>query len=419
MTTTLLIGGGGREHALAVSINASPLLGTLYVAPGNPGIAKIAECVALDIANHNEVIDFAQKAKVDLVVVGPEAPLVNGLADALEAAGINCFGPKAQAARLEGSKEFARDFCRRHNIPQPNYKSFDEANAAKAYVAGRFKDGAAVIKADGLAAGKGVVVADNKDQAFAAIDMILGGDGFGGGSLVVEDRIYGIEASLFAVVDGTEAVLIGSAQDHKRAYDGDTGPNTGGMGAISPAPALTDGLLKEAWDNIVLKTAKGMAEEGHPYRGFLYVGLMLTNNGVQVIEFNCRFGDPEAEAILPRLESDLLEALKAATCGKLGEINFKFTAKVAVTVVMVNGGYPGEYTKGGIINGLDNEQSDAIVFHAGTSLTDDGKITATGGRVLAVTALGDNKKDARTRAYTRVNSITWPQVFFRKDIADI
>jgi phosphoribosylamine--glycine ligase len=418
MTTVLLIGGGGREHALADCIATSPMLDKLYVAPGNPGISALAESVALNIAKHDDVVNFAKKTNIDLVVIGPEAPLVDGLADTLEDAGIACFGPKAHPAMLEGSKEFARNFCARHGIPQPAYAPFDDIEAAKDYVRARFQGGGAVIKADGLAAGKGVVVADNQDEAFAAIEMILGDASFGGASLVVEDRIHGTEASLFALVDGPDVVMCGSAQDHKRAFDGDKGPNTGGMGAVSPAPALTDDLLKQAWDDIVVKTAKGMADEGHPYRGFLYTGLMLTDTGPQVIEFNCRFGDPEAQAILPRLNSDLLAAMLTATQGGLRHVSLKFTPKTAVTVVMANNGYPAAYDTGGIITGLDDEMPDTMVFHAGTSRNDDGNIIASGGRVLAVTALGDDKDEARTKAYTRVNNIAWPGAFFRRDIAN-
>lgn len=419
----LLIGGGGREHALADSIDRSPLLKKLYVASGNieggnPGIANLAECVPLDITDHAAVVSFAKTNAIDLVVIGPEAPLVDGLADSLAAAAIAVFGPSALAAMLEGSKEFARDFCARHGIPQPAYAPFVDINAAKAYIETRFHGGACVIKADGLAAGKGVVVADNQAEAFAAIETILANTD---ASIVIEDRIYGIEASLFAMVDGNDAVMIGSAQDHKRAFDGDLGPNTGGMGAVSPAPALTDELLAKAWSEIVIPTAKGMVDEGNPYRGFLYVGLMLTTDGPQVIEYNCRFGDPEAEAILPRLKSDLLSAMITATSGGLRQVNFRFDARVAVTVVMANGGYPDVYEKGHVIDGLDaplEHHNDVMVFHAGTGVDDNGNITAMGGRVLAITALGDDKDAARKKAYNRIDSITWHGAFYRRDIGN-
>ena len=421
----LLIGSGGREHALADQIDRSPLLSKLYAAPGNPGIASLAECVDLDATDHNAVINFAKDHDISLVVIGPEAPLVAGLADDLSDAGIAVFGPSGAAAQLEGSKDFARAFCARHNIPQPKFASFETVDAARAHLTTHYPDGYVVIKADGLAAGKGVVVSDDMDQAMDAITMMLEDNRFGdaGARVVIEDRIEGTEASLFAMVDGENAIMIGSAQDHKRAYDNDEGPNTGGMGAVSPAPALSDALCQDAWDNIVLPVVRGMAAEGMPYRGFLYTGLMLTKTGPQVIEFNCRFGDPEAETILPRLKSDLLSAMATAVEGGLGHTDLRFHDGAAVTVVMVNGGYPGAYDKGGVINGLLPEDGDAhdstdptIVYHAGTA-EKDGAIIATGGRVLAVTGMGADQATARQAAYDRVARISWPNVFYRKDIA--
>jgi len=414
----LLLGSGGREHALADQIDRSPLLTKLYAAPGNPGIANLAECVALDVSDHAAVIRFAQEHKIDLVVIGPEAPLVAGLADDLEATGIPAFGPSAAAAQLEGSKDFARAFCQRHHIPQPNYASFDQPDTALSHLNTHYPDGYVVIKADGLAAGKGVVVADTLDEATAAITMMLEDNRFGdaGARVVIEERISGTEASLFAMVDGRDAIMIGSAQDHKRAFDGDQGPNTGGMGAVSPAPALSDDLYQQAWDEIVLPVVKGMADEGMPYRGFLYAGLMLTATGPEVIEFNCRFGDPEAQTILPRLKSDLLSAMLTATQGGLAHTDLRFHDGAAVTVVMVNDGYPGDYTKGGVIQGLDAEHPNTMTFHAGTSLK-DGCVTATGGRVLAITGMGADQPTARQAAYDRVGQITWPNAFWRRDIA--
>ena len=418
----LLIGSGGREHALADQIDRSPLLTKLYAAPGNPGMAMLAECVALDTADHEAVVQFAKDHDIGLVVIGPEAPLVAGLADDLEKAGIPAFGPSAMAAQLEGSKDFARAFCARHNIPQPQFASFDQVEAARGHLAEHYPDGYVVIKADGLAAGKGVVVSDTMDQAMDAIAMMLEDNRFGdaGARMVIEDRIEGTEASLFAMVDGNNAIMIGSAQDHKRAYDNDEGPNTGGMGAVSPAPALTDALCQQAWDDIVLPVVRGMAEEGTPYRGFLYTGLMLTKTGPQVIEFNCRFGDPEAQTILPRLKSDLLSAMATANEGGLGHTDLRFHDGAAVTVVMVNGGYPGSYEKGGVIQGLtpDDQDENIMVFHAGTA-EKDGAIIATGGRVLAVTGMASDQASARKAAYDRVAGISWPNVFFRKDIAQI
>ncbi len=413
----LLIGGGGREHALAMSIARSQQLTHLFATPGNPGIASVATCIACDVSDHQAVIACCNTHDITLVVIGPEAPLVDGLADSLRAEGILCFGPSKMAATLEGSKEFARDFCARHHIPQPGYAPFDDADAAIAYVKNRFNGGGCVVKADGLAAGKGVIVADHEDDTIAAIKMILDDGQFGssGARLVIEDRIEGTEASLFALTDGTTAVMIGSAQDHKRAYDGDKGPNTGGMGAVSPAPALTPDLLQQSWDQIVAPVITGMAAEGHPYQGFLYAGLMLTSDGPQVIEFNCRFGDPEAEVILPRLNTDLLTLMQDAANGTLTNQALSFDDQIAITVIMANGGYPGDYEKGGIITGL-NDVKDVTVFHAGTT-EKDGAVTATGGRVLAVTALGQDRDDARSKAYAAVDKISWPGCFSRRDIA--
>jgi phosphoribosylamine--glycine ligase len=413
----LLIGGGGREHALAMSIALSPLLTTLYAAPGNPGIANLAKCLTCDVADHDAVINLCRDKKIELVVIGPEAPLVEGLVDSLTQSGILSFGPSKMAAKLEGSKEFARDFCDRHNIPQPGYAPFDDTAAATGYVKSRYQGGGCVVKADGLAAGKGVTVADNEAEAIAAIRMILDDGKFGtsGATLVIEDRIEGTEASLFALTDGRTALKVGSAQDHKRAFDGDRGPNTGGMGAISPAPALTADLEEQAWQEIILPVINGMREEGNPYKGFLYTGLMLTATGPQVIEFNCRFGDPEAEVILPRLKTDLLALMVDAAKDALAEQVLSFDNNVAITVIMANGGYPGPYEKGAVITGLD-QVTDVTVFHAGTTAKND-TITATGGRVLAVTALGRDRDDARTKAYEAVETISWPGCFCRSDIA--
>ena len=413
----LLIGSGGREHALALSISSSPLLSKLYASPGNPGISNVATCVDLDINTHDDVVTFCKNEEINLVVIGPEAPLVDGLSDSLSAADVLCFGPSKLAAMLEGSKEFARDFCARHNIPQPRYAPFDDADLAISYIRENCQDIGCVVKADGLAAGKGVVVADNAEEAIAAVRMILEDGQFGasGARVVIEERIEGTEASLFALTDGSVALNIGSAQDHKRAFDGDKGPNTGGMGAISPAPALNKDLEDKAWQQIVEPVIKGMKEEGHPYKGFLYAGLMLTATGPQVIEFNCRFGDPEAEVILPRLKSDLLELMHKAAQEELNEQIIEFDDRIAITVIIANGGYPGSYEKGGAIDGL-SDVTDATVYHAGTTL-EDGVLKATGGRVLAVTALGQDRHQARETAYKAVGNINWPDCFSRSDIA--
>ena len=414
----LVIGGGGREHALVDAIDRSPLLDGLFAAPGNPGMEGMAERLDLDPSDHDAVLAAARDRNIDLVVIGPEAPLVAGLADALGEAGVAVFGPSAAAARLEGSKSFARDFCARNGIPQPGFARFGKAAEAIEHIKSRY-DGGCVVKADGLAAGKGVVVADTPDEAADAVTMMLDGGAFGsaGASVVIEDRITGTEASLFAMVDGRNAIFLGSAQDYKRALDGDKGPNTGGMGSVSPAPALTDELRERAWREIVLPVVAGMEADGAPYRGFLYCGLMLTGDGPQVIEFNCRFGDPEAETILPRLKSDLLAGMVAASRGDLAHTSMVFDEAHAVTVIMVNGGYPGEYSKGAVIEGLDSPEEPGIsVFHAGTGRNEDGAVIATGGRVLAVTAIGESRDEARHRAYSRVGKISWKDCFYRRDI---
>jgi len=417
----LVIGSGGREHALVDAIDRSPLTSRISVAPGNPGMISMAERPLLTADDSASIIDFARAEAVDLVVIGPEAPLVDGLADALNNAGIKAFGPSAEAARLEGSKAFSREFCARHNIPQPGFARFTDSPAALAYLKQTYPGQGVVIKADGLAAGKGVVVADNEQEAEDAVRMMLDDAGFGdaGSSILIEERITGTEASLFALVDGQDAVFLGSAQDYKRALDGDKGPNTGGMGAISPAPKLTPALQEEAWERIVLPVVRGMAAEGRPYRGFLYAGLMLTDEGPQVIEFNCRFGDPEAEVILPRLKSDLLSAMLTAMEQGLGHADLRFEDKVAVTVIMANGGYPGHYTKGAVIHGLEVEMANTMVFHAGTDIDADGNIIATGGRVLAITGLGRDAAEARQNAYERARHITWDGVMYRRDITAI
>lgn len=415
----LIIGGGGREHALTHAISKSPLLDKLIVTPGNPGIAKIAVCEVCD--DEPALFNLIDTAAIDLVVIGPEAPLVDGLADRLRAKGIAVFGPSQKAAMLEGSKTFSRDFCDRHGIPQPSWQRFDNSAEACAFIHTHPNDGH-VIKADGLAAGKGVVVADTKDEAIAAITSMLDDQQFGNAStsILIEERITGIEASLFAMSDGEHAIMVGTAQDYKRIGDGDKGPNTGGMGAVSPAPALSAELTEIAWRDIVEKVIKGMKEDNMPYQGFLYAGLMITANGLKVIEFNCRFGDPEAEVILPRLKSDLLTALVAATESGLGHMDLRFHDGVGVTVIMANAGYPGTVETGGTITGLDTAldhlAGSAMVFHAGTTQKDN-DIIATGGRVLAITALGKDQAEARQNAYEHASKIHWPGVYYRKDIA--
>ena len=414
----LIIGGGGREHALARSIFDSPLCDDLIIAPGNPGIAQLGRCEAVSAEDNASLVELAKSQAVDLVIVGPEVPLVNGLADDLAAAGILVFGPQAAAARLEGSKAFARNFCDRHHIPQPKWQHFTEAEAATAFAAKL--NGYCVIKADGLAAGKGVIVCSNLAEAKQAIIELLGGR-FGAASqeILVEERITGPELSAFALVDGKSALWLASAQDHKRAHDGDVGPNTGGMGAVSPSPHETDVLRDQIMSTVITPVVKGMATEGCPYNGVLYAGLMLTEDGPKVIEFNCRFGDPEAQAILPRLKSDFLSAALTVAEGGLENFDLRWTDQSAVTVVMAADGYPGSYQKGQPIHGADQLETaeGSLIFHSGTACVDDGQLVSAGGRVLAVTALGNERQQARNAAYAAVNTITWPDAIFRTDIA--
>lgn len=413
----LLIGSGGREHALAWSIADSPLTQQLVIAPGNPGMAAYGDLVDIAADDIETICDYAAAMPADLVVVGPEVPLVMGLVDRLNEQNIPAFGPMAAAAKLEGSKEFARAFCQRHNIPQPAFFPVDDYATACQHIDAL---GDCVIKADGLAAGKGVVVAESTAEAKQAAEEMLAGQ-FGSASsrIVIEQKISGPEASLFALLDGENAILMATAQDHKRAFDGDTGPNTGGMGAISPAPRLSPELESDVMERIVRPVARGMAGEGMPYHGVLYVGLMLTADGPQVIEFNCRFGDPEAQVILPRLRTDIVSAMLATTNNSLTHFDMRWDSRSAVTVVIANQGYPGAYSKGSAIKNIEaaDNQHDQFVFHAGTALDASGQLVASGGRVLAVTGLADSVADARARAYDAVAKIDWPEGFYRRDIA--
>lgn len=412
----LLIGSGGREHALARSLAASPLCGRLLIAPGNPGTAQCGENVALDVTDHGAVAELCRREAVDLVVIGPEAPLVAGLVDDLEAAGIAAFGPRREAARLEGSKAFTKEFAREFGIPSAAFARFTDAAAAKDYI--RAQGAPIVVKADGLAAGKGVVVAETVAEADAAVDAMLGGSlGQAGREIVVEKCLIGEEASFFALCDGTRAVALGTAQDHKRAHDGDTGPNTGGMGAYSPAPVLTAALEREVMDTIIRPTMAGMRARGAPFVGILYAGLMLTAAGPQLIEYNVRFGDPEAEVLLPRLRTDILALMIAARDGVLDEAEVSWSDFAALTVIMASKGYPGPVAHGSAIRGIEAAERDerVSVFHAGTA-TLDWQLVAKGGRVLAVTALGANLSEARDRAYAAVAAIDWPEGFYRRDI---
>jgi len=412
----LLIGSGGREHALARSLSSSSLCEKLFIAPGNPGTAQVGTNVALDVTDHRAVIDFCRVMAIGFVVVGPEAPLVAGLVDDLTEAGIKAFGPSKAAAQLEGSKAFTKDLCAEFNIPTAAYRRFKDADAAKTYV--RSYGVPIVVKADGLAAGKGVVVATTFEEAEDAIDMMIGGGlGAAGAEVVIEAFLEGEEASFFALCDGTSAIPFGTAQDHKRVFDGDEGPNTGGMGAYSPAAILTPELQARVMREIIGPTLKGMASRGTPYKGILYAGLMLTKDGPQLIEYNARLGDPETQVLLARLTSDLVEALLAACDGKLNSVSLNWSDKAALTVVMAAKGYPGTVQKGSEIHGLDKAEAldDVIVFHAGTK-QDGEKIIANGGRVLNVTALGKTIADAQAKAYDAVSRIDWPEGFYRRDI---
>ena len=412
----LLLGSGGREHALAWKIAASPLTTKLWCAPGNAGIAQEAECVALDITDHAAVVAFCKANKVDFVVVGPEAPLVAGIVDDLEAAGFKTFGPRKDAARLEGSKGFTKDLCRAHNIPTGAYERFTAAEPAKAYA--RRQKTPIVIKADGLAAGKGVIIAQTIAEAEAAIDMMFsGGLGEAGAEVVIEEFLVGEEASFFALCDGETAIPLASAQDHKRAFDNDQGPNTGGMGAYSPAPVMTAEITRRTMDEIVLPTVRAMREMGAPFKGVLFAGLMITAQGPKLIEYNVRFGDPECQVMMLRLMSDLLPALIASRDGQLKNFDLRWYDDAALVVVMATNGYPGSYGKGSAIGGLETAAAmdDVQIFHAGTK-AEGGRITANGGRVLGVAATGKSVREAQARAYAAVNKIDWPGGFCRRDI---
>jgi phosphoribosylamine---glycine ligase len=412
----LLLGSGGREHALAWKIAASPLCDRLYCAPGNAGIAREADCIALDAADHGAVVAFCRDKRIDLVVVGPEAPLVAGIVDDLRAAGIKAFGPTAAAARLEGSKSFTKDLCRANGIPTAAYGRFKDADAAKAYV--RAEGAPIVVKADGLAAGKGVVVAMSVAEAEAAVDMILGGDlGTAGAEVVIEEFLSGEEASFFVLCDGDNAVPLASAQDHKRVFDGDQGPNTGGMGAYSPAAIMDEATTRRTMDEIVRPTLKAMNAMGCPYKGVLFAGLMINAEGPKLIEYNVRFGDPECQVLMLRLKSDLVTALVAACDGMLKNFDLRWHDDAALTVVIAANGYPGSYAKGTPIDGLDAaaELDGVEIFHAGTK-AENGRILANGGRVLNVCASGRTVGEAQLRAYAAVDRIRWPDGFCRRDI---
>ena len=416
----LLIGGGGREHALAWKLAQSPKVESILAAPGNPGIAELpkCECVALNLDDLEKVADFAEDNGVDLTVVGPEATLVAGIADVFKRRGLPVFGPSKAAAQLEGSKAFSKELMAKYDIPTAFFKVCEDIETAKAYV--EEKGAPIVVKADGLAAGKGVVVAMTKEEALAAIDDMMGDQIFGnaGARVVLEEFMEGEEASLLAFTDGKTVVPMIAAQDHKRIFDNDEGPNTGGMGTYAPAPVMTDVLRLKATERVLKPVVAAMAEEGTPYQGCLYAGLMINGDSVKVVEFNCRFGDPETQVILPLLDGDLADIMLACATGTLDEVEVAWHDKAAVCVVMASGGYPGKYENGKEITGLAEANADeaTVVFHAGTKAV-DGKIVTAGGRVLGVTSVDKNIRDARDRAYAAVEKVKFDQVFYRKDIA--
>jgi phosphoribosylamine---glycine ligase len=413
----LLLGSGGREHALAWKIAASPLVEKLWCAPGNAGIAREAECVALDVADHPAVIDFCRRNAVDLVVVGPETPLAAGIVDDLSAVGIKAFGPSKQAAQLEGSKGFTKDLCSEFNIPTGAYRRFGNANDALAYA--RAQGAPIVVKADGLAAGKGVVVAKTLAEAEAAIAMMFeGAFGSAGAEVVIEEYLAGREISFFALCDGETAIPLASAQDHKRVFDHDEGPNTGGMGAYSPTPFVTPEIHDQIMSRIILPTVSGMKARGTPFRGVLYAGVMLTAQGPKLFEYNVRFGDPECQVLMLRMMSDIVPAFLACCDGQLKNFDVRWFPEPALTVVMATKGYPGDYAKGTRIEGLDDAAAieGVEIFHAGT-VVKDGAILANGGRVLSVCASGKTVSEAQARAYQAVDRIKWPDGFCRRDIA--
>jgi phosphoribosylamine--glycine ligase len=413
----LVVGGGGREHALCWKIAQSPKCKKLYCAPGNAGIADVAECINISGEDVDGLVAYAKEKVIDLVIIGPEIPLVLGLVDALEAQSIKAFGPSAAAATLEGSKAFMKDLFAKYNIPTATYSRFTDFDKAVTYVR---KHGAPiVIKASGLAGGKGVILANTEGEAINALDQIINNRIFGeaGDEVIIEEFLRGEEASFFALVDGKTALYLISAQDHKTAYDGDKGPNTGGMGAYSPAHVVTDDLIEEIMDTIIQPTIDGMAAEGRPYKGVLFAGLMIKDGKAKALEFNVRFGDPECQVLMARLDSDIVEALDAAATGKLDQINLSWKKEAALVVVMAANGYPGPYKKYSEIKYLDkaNLVDDVTIFHAGTKI-EGKKILANGGRVLGVTALGLNVEDAQSKAYKAIDIIDWQQGFYRRDI---
>ncbi len=412
----LILGGGGREHALAWAAMQNPKCDKLIVAPGNAGIAAIATCAALDITDGGAVAQLAEAEAIDLVIIGPEAPLAAGVADRLRATGVLVFGPSAAASRLEASKTFTKQICDAANVPTAAWARFDDLAAAEAHI--HAQGAPIVIKADGLAAGKGVVVAETEAQALEAVrDMLGGAFGSAGAEVVIEEFMQGEEASFFVLCDGTDVLPIGTAQDHKRLGEGDTGPNTGGMGAYSPAPIMTDAVIEAAMTRIIRPTVAEMARRGTPYQGVLYAGLMIADGNPRLVEYNVRFGDPECQALMLRLGAQALDLIHACADGRLAQAQVNWADDHAMTVVLAAQGYPGSYEKGTIINGLEAlpETSRQVMFHAGTAMQ-SGQVTAVGGRVLNATARGANLAEARDLAYALVDAVDWPQGMCRRDI---
>ena len=419
----LIVGSGGREHTLAWKIAKSPKVDKLYAAPGNGGIAGIAECIDINPEDIEALKDFVKEQRVDLTIVGPEVPLEQGIVDTFAKAGLFIFGPARKAARIEGSKVFAKELMLRYGVPTAAGEIFDDPAAAKIYIN---KHGAPlVVKADGLCAGKGVIIADTAAEADAAIEAIMIEEKFGaaGRKIIIEEMLQGEEASILVISDGENILPLASSQDHKRVYNGDQGPNTGGMGAYSPAPVVTENIFKETMDKIIKPVIKGMAKEGIVYRGVLYAGIMITASEIKALEFNCRFGDPETQALLPRLKTDLIEVMEAALNGGLGKMTLEWDERSCVCVVLASGGYPGKYEKGRPISGLDivENMEDVVVFHAGTKLQAAGgrpRVVTNGGRVLGVTGLGADIEKAIARAYEAAGKIHFEGMHYRRDIAD-
>ena len=413
----LLVGGGGRENAIAWKLSQSPLVNRIYCAPGNPGIAQFASCVDISSTDIRHLRQFVEETGIDLTVVGPEATLVAGIVDEFEAHGLAIFGPSSAAAMIEGSKVFAKEFMRRHHIPTADFQVFNNHAEARQYV--ETCPIPIVVKADGLAAGKGAIVAHSRDQAADAVDAMLERRQFGeaGSRIVIEEFLEGEEASVFCLTDGTHLCVLPSAQDHKPIYDGDQGPNTGGMGAYAPAPVVTGEMMQQITDRILRPAVAGMKQEGRTYRGVLYGGLMITAAGPKVVEFNCRFGDPEAQVVLPLLESDLAAALWLAAHGHLQEYEHQSSRQWALTVVMTSAGYPGKYDKGKVITGIEQLDNDnVLLFHAGTAVTPQGELVTNGGRVIAITGVGETFHQAQSRAYEAVSKIHFEGEYHRSDI---